>query len=346
MRRFGDGESDDNEVAYETSDDEDQHAEMPDLVDEGGAVVTVSAPRIVAPGTTPYYVATTAQLEFLQFDDDGISYQLHGSYVFQSSQHLSRFLRRRRVHIDDVASSLSFPSDSSDDDDDDQERNTRRRYGVQAQTTEIHRSYMTRTEPSHHRSRGDGPLDSSDRFVVDTACTGHLFRSERGLMDVTSTDKVKVIGITKDAMKVEKVGHHACLGKVFIAPWAGANLLSVPQLMRTGCTIKGEGESMLIKDKDDRIIVRAHLDEKGLFSAAGDQIRAYLSSVPTDAKRVHYTKEETDRASAAWKLHKRLGHPSREVLSSALDHNVLQDVFLTSRDLSAAYTYTNPAMHA
>ena len=85
---------------------------------------------------------------------------------------------------------------------------------------------------------------------------------------MVSTNKVKVIGITKDAMRVERVGHHACLGKVFVAPWAGANLLSVPQLMRTGCTIKGEGESMLITDRDDRVIVRAHLDEKGLFSAA------------------------------------------------------------------------------
>jgi hypothetical protein len=173
--------------------------------------------------------------------------------------------------------------------------------------------------------------------VVDTACTGHLFKSEKGLTDVVSTNRVKVIGITKDAMRVERVGQHACLGKVFVAPWAGANLLSVPQLMRTGCTIKGEGESMLIKDRDDRVIVRAHLDEKGLFSAAGDQIRAYLSSTSGDPARIHYSKEESDRAAAAWKLHSKLGHPSREILSSALDHNVLQDVFLTSKDLSAAY---------
>ena len=55
---------------------------------------------------------------------------------------------------------------------------------------------------------------------------------------------------------------------------------------------------MLIKDKDDRVIVRAHLDEKGLFSAAGDQIRAYLSNTAGEAARVHYTKEETDRATA------------------------------------------------
>jgi hypothetical protein len=44
-----------------------------------------------------------------------------------------------------------------------------------------------------------------------------------------------------------------------------------------------------------------------------------------------------DRATAAWKLHSKLGHPSRDTLTSALDHNVLQDVFLTGRDLTAAY---------
>ena len=64
---------------------------------------------------------------------------------------------------------------------------------------------MTRTEPAHTTRQSSGPLDSSDRFVVDTACTGHLFKSERDLVDVVSTNKVKVIGITKDAMRVERV---------------------------------------------------------------------------------------------------------------------------------------------
>jgi hypothetical protein len=94
---------------------------------------------------------------------------------------------------------------------------------------------------------------------------------------------------------------------------------------------------MLIKDSDDRVIVRLHLDEENLFSEAEDQICAYLSSTTGDLARIHYSKEKSDRAAAAWELHSKLGHSSREMLSSALDHNELQDVFLTSKCLTAAY---------
>jgi hypothetical protein len=311
---------------------EEDYTDMPPLVGPDVTRDAVNAMRgyVIVPPRVTFF----EELVHLEFDCHGVSYLLDGTCVYISRAHFNRATQRRR-YMDDNYGDLPFFR--RDDDEDDDECDEREDNEWDYTPTVPVRSYMTRTSSCHSYRQPSGPLDSSDRFVVDTACTGHLFKSERGLTDVTSTNRVKVIGITKDAMKVERVGHHSCLGKVFVAPWAGANLLSVPQLMRTGCSIKGEGESMLIKDKNDRVIVRAHLDEKGLFSAAGDQIRAYLTTTGDTSDRVHFTKEEQQRAKAAWNLHSRLAHPSREVLTSALDHNVFHDNFLTSRDLAIAY---------
>jgi hypothetical protein len=61
------------------------------------------------------------------------------------------------------------------------------------------------------------------------------------------------------------------------------DLVSVPQMLKNGCSLSAVGKLMLIKDKDKKIVFRAVRDNNGLYLAHEKDVTAYNVSVQDDA---------------------------------------------------------------
>ena len=72
--------------------------------------------------------------------------------------------------------------------------------------------------------------DPAYKYVIDTGCTRNLFRLPDTLKDVKPFKSVAVKCIIGKKY-VEKIGVHRAIGKTFVASWAHASLISVPQMM-------------------------------------------------------------------------------------------------------------------
>ena len=93
-------------------------------------------------------------------------------------------------------------------------------------------------------------------YVIDTGCTRNLFKSGTKLKGVRPVNSVAVNGITGKKY-VENIGVHPAIGKTFVASWAGASLISVPQLMSEGCWVLGSGTICMSETSEDESSCRA-----------------------------------------------------------------------------------------
>ena len=105
-------------------------------------------------------------------------------------------------------------------------------------------------------------------------CTRHLFRKADTLNGLRPVRSVAVNGIIGKKY-VEQLGIHQAIGKTFVASWAHASLISVPQLMNNGCWVLGVGESMHVRDKRGRVVVQGKRMRSGLFMARDEDLFHY-----------------------------------------------------------------------
>ena len=126
-------------------------------------------------------------------------------------------------------------------------------------------------------------VDSLKR-VMDTACTHNLWRSGKDLVNVRPVYDVTVNGIG-GKIQAKYVGDHlnAAIGRVYIAPDMDVDLVSLPQMLKNGCSLSAVGKLMLIKDKDKKIVFRAVRDNSGLYLAHEKDIIAYNVSAQDNA---------------------------------------------------------------
>jgi hypothetical protein len=102
---------------------------------------------------------------------------------------------------------------------------------------------------------------------MDSAATGTIFRKpySRLVRLIREVRNMKVSGVTGSSIPITHVAESKAVGKVHIVPGAVENLISIPVLMRNGCTLVAAGEQMRVYDPGGRLKLVAKMNEKGMY---------------------------------------------------------------------------------
>ena len=189
---------------------------------------------------------------------------------------------------------------------------------------------------------GFSPSVSDERAVLDTGCTGHIFRTSEGLTHICEAIGITVKGITDNVIIATHTGQHPVLGRVHVVPQAEATLISVPQLLKKGCRITGEGREMKIFSPSGKEIIRAVKQFDGLYTIPLSSITAMSGLVHTDRQGHGLNDQDISRAKQARALHKAQGHPGDDVMKNVLMYGLWPEMSLTGRDIDNANKLLGP----
>lgn len=90
--------------------------------------------------------------------------------------------------------------------------------------------------------------DSGPEGYMDSAANGNILKEayRRVVTEVKRRHEGNVIGVTGNTIPITHVGVSDALGMVHIVPDATENLISIPVLMRQGCTLAAKGTDMKV----------------------------------------------------------------------------------------------------
>jgi len=161
--------------------------------------------------------------------------------------------------------------------------------------------------------------DVEDKDLIDIAyidsCAGeHIWRTDSGhkfLKNVMKQDGKCVRGITGDRVRLNESGTHDILGKVYMGDVV-CNLISLPNLLDKGYTMKGEKDSCEISDESGRVVIIGYRSLGSMYQcrlkSSVDEITAMLSSAVILTNGVvqdkHLSGEDIERAKKVRKLHR------------------------------------------
>ena len=136
---------------------------------------------------------------------------------------------------------------------------------------------MSRSTGVAQRGEGDAEM------YVDTAASGSITKRQyAGVTDMKQKVNGRVVGVTGAGIKITHTAVSDKIGDVYIVPEASANLLSVPTLMRQGCTLGAKGEDLWVTDVRGKMKFRAKLSKNGMYMVRLSDI----SSSDSDGDRV------------------------------------------------------------
>ena len=111
--------------------------------------------------------------------------------------------------------------------------------------------------------RGDGDAE----MYVDTAANGSIMKKQyAGVTDMKEKVNGRVVGVTGSTVKITHTAVSDKIGDVYIVPGASANLLSIPTLMRQGCTLGAKGEDLWVTDVRGKMKFTAKLSRNGMYT--------------------------------------------------------------------------------
>ena len=230
---------------------------------------------------------------------------------------------------------------------------------------------------------------SKKRYAIDSCCRGaHVVTSPDILakrLDTANWSKMPTVeGIAPGhTLETTEVGTIAAIdGKALVTPDAGANLLSLMEIIKhNDGTFHGDRENFIVRDGANNVILHAKnvgdefwsvgeedlsqnvsafvngveipliperegqlLDEPPLHTQeVGDDGHPLLNQERMIAEvHTHITAEERARAKEAFGLCKLLRHPGDEYLIQALKNGVFTSTHLTAQDLRNARTLYGP----
>jgi len=76
---------------------------------------------------------------------------------------------------------------------------------------------------------------------------------------------IGVTGVSRESIPITHVGTSDRIGQVHIVPGASANLLSIPVLMRGGCSLGTKGDRLWVKSPKGEMKLTARLNDKGMY---------------------------------------------------------------------------------
>ena len=116
-------------------------------------------------------------------------------------------------------------------------------------------------------------------MYVDTAANGSIMKKQyAGVTDMVEKTNRKVVGVTGSSIKITHTAVSDKIGNVHIVPEASANLLSVPMLMRQGCTLGAKGDDLWVTDARGKMKSRAKLNKSGMYMVRLSEISVSSSS--------------------------------------------------------------------
>ena len=193
--------------------------------------------------------------------------------------------------------------------------------------------------------------DGEDKDFVNTAyidsCAGeHIWRTDSGhkfLKSVTKQEGKCVRGITGDRVKLDESNMHDILGKVYMGDVV-CNLISLPNLLDKGYTMKGEKDSCEISDVNGRVVIKGYRSPGNMYQcrlkSSVDEITAMLSNAVIHTNGIvqdkHLSGEDIERAKKVKKLHRCL-HISYRALKIGLNNGCyLDNMSLSGQDVGNA----------
>ena len=150
-------------------------------------------------------------------------------------------------------------------------------------------------------------------------------------------------GITGDRVRLNESGIHDILGKVYMGDVV-CNLISLPNLLDKGYTMKGGKDSCEISDESGRVVIIGYRSLGSMYQcrlkSSVDEITAMLSNAVIHTNGVvqdkHLSGEDIERAKKVRKLHRCL-HISYRALKIGLNNGCyLDNMSLTGQDVSNA----------
>lgn len=230
-------------------------------------------------------------------------------------------------------------------------------------TTIINLRGIDETNPTAYKASVPMVEDEQPRYILDSGCRGgHVLQSSRPLSRVTRIGPDKrppiIHGIAGDKVKATATGTLPALGGVaLVAPSAGANLLSLMEIVKAcNGTFRGNQHTIIVRDQKGRVILKAEDIGDGFWSCSEDDLtpeekpkhlkldaHALEALVPADsaillvdnpahpATKPLLSAEERSRAKEAHTLCGRLRHPGDQAIVTALDNNLFS-THLTSQD--------------
>jgi len=190
--------------------------------------------------------------------------------------------------------------------------------------------------------------DKVDVAYIDSCAGEHIWRTDTGhkyLREVSKQEGKCVRGITGDRVKLGESGMHDILGKVYMGDVV-CNLISLPNLLDKGYTMKGEKDSCEISDKLGRIVIRGYRKKGDMYQcklkASEEEITVMMSNAVIHTNGLvqdkHLSGEEIARAKKARKLHRCL-HITYKALKIGLENGCyIDNMSLTGEDVSNAET--------
>ena len=102
---------------------------------------------------------------------------------------------------------------------------------------------------------------------MDSAANGNILKEAyKGVVDeLKRRFGANVVGVTGSTTPITHVGVSEALGMVHIVPGATENLISIPVLMRQGCTLAAKGRVMKVFDPGGRVKLVANTNDKGMY---------------------------------------------------------------------------------
>ena len=109
--------------------------------------------------------------------------------------------------------------------------------------------------------------DSHPEGYMDSAANGNILKAayKKVVEEVKRRFGANVVGVTGSSTPITHVGVSEALGMVHIVPGATENLISIPVLMRQGCTLAAKGRVMKVFDPGGRTKLVANMNEKGMY---------------------------------------------------------------------------------
>jgi len=180
-------------------------------------------------------------------------------------------------------------------------------------------------------------------LVCDSAASVHIFRNRELLTHCRRIESPVTVEGLQGTVRVTETGDHPILGRVLVYPDCPANLVSLRLLAKSGKVVYDQPRSEYRyyagapPEEEEQHLSRqptyTFRDNSKLFVCYPE---TGLISKPTYADGKFFSSTERDLAAEARSLHERLGHPSIDALSKALDAGEYINCRVTSQALRNA----------
>ncbi len=190
--------------------------------------------------------------------------------------------------------------------------------------------------------------NSATLFAVDSGCIGggHVVRDANLLTGLRKAN-ISVQGYDGKTTTVDSVGHIPGIGKAVVVETAPNNLLNLRKLCKDiQGNFKGDHDHMEIFDKNGNLFAEAKDHGDGFLSVEYKPTSPDLINAGTvrNVSAEHFTAEEHTRATEAYALCGKLGHPGFKGLQKSLDEGAYPQTHLTSQDVRNAKTIFGPCL--